>query len=208
MYDKILQIIEEINMFRRWFVAIITVFLTAAVSFSATTAKWWDSAVFYQIFPLSYLDTDGNGTGDINGITSKLDYITNLGITAIWLTPIHPHPVSFYHGYAVNDYYAVNPILGTMQDFEKLIKEAHARGVKIVMDLVMNHTSVSNQWFIESMRNNPTYANWYVWKANDPGGWPNASGNSQMPSWHKLNMPVTPETVRPIMRPLTSPSPT
>ncbi len=176
-------------MTKRFVLGIIAAVFAASLSYAAPTAKWWENAVFYQIFPMSYYDTDGDGMGDLNGITAKLDYIKSLGVTAIWLTPIHPHPLGLYHGYAVSDYYAVNPELGTMADFEKLISEAHSRGIKIVMDLVMNHTSVSNKWFVESARNNPTYANWYIWKASDPGGWPNASGNNQMPSWHKLVMP-------------------
>ncbi len=104
----------------------------------ADSTNWWQTAVFYEIFVRSFYDTDNNGIGDFNGITQKLDYLESLGITAIWLMPIHPSPS--YHGYDVVNYYSVNPEYGTMQDFKHLLKEAHKRGIRIIIDLVINHT--------------------------------------------------------------------
>ncbi len=158
-------------------------FLTSAVF---SVQKWWQDAVFYQIFPLSFYDTDANGKGDLNGITAKLDYLKKLGITGIWLTPIHPHPKSAYHGYAVDDYYAIDPTLGTMEDYENLIKSAHQKGIKIIMDLVVNHTSTENQWFLDSAKSKKSpYADWYIWKKEAPSGWKNASGNTKIPAWNQ-----------------------
>lgn len=110
-------------------------------------ANWWKDAVFYEIFVRSFYDSDGNGIGDFNGITAKLDYLndgdpnttTDLGVTGIWLMPIFPSPS--YHGYDVTDYYGVNLQYGTMDDFKHLVEEAHKRGISIVIDLVLNHTS-------------------------------------------------------------------
>ncbi len=124
--------------------------------------SWWRDAVFYEIFVRSYCDSDGNGIGDFNGITSKLDYLQSLGIKGIWLMPINPSPS--YHGYDVLNYYAVNPQYGTMDDFKTLIAEAHARGIRIIIDLVLNHTSSQHPFFIDS-NNNPhsPYRDWYIW---------------------------------------------
>src|SRR5689334_3112773 len=108
-------------------------------------ASWWRTAVFYEIFVRSYYDTNGDGIGDFNGITQKLDYLESLGVNAIWLMPIHPSPS--YHGYDVTDYHAVNPQYGTMEDFKVLLNEAHERNMHIIMDLVLNHTSSEHPWF-------------------------------------------------------------
>lgn len=119
----------------------------------ALATNWWKDAVFYEIFVRSFYDSDGNGIGDFNGITAKLDYLndgdpttnTDLGITGIWLMPIFPSPS--YHGYDVTDYYSVNPQYGTMEDFKHLVEEAHKRGIHIVIDMVINHTSDKHPWF-------------------------------------------------------------
>src|SRR5512145_2899680 len=100
---------------------------------------WWNDAVFYEIFVRSFRDSDGDGIGDFNGITEKLDYLQELGVRGLWLMPINPSPS--YHGYDVTDYYAVNPDYGTMDDFKRLLEEAHKRDIKIIIDFVMNHTS-------------------------------------------------------------------
>ena len=100
---------------------------------------------YYQIFVRSYHDTDGNGIGDFNGVTEKLDYIRDMGYTGIWLMPINPSPT--YHGYDVTDYYAVNPDYGTMADYENLVEKAHEKGIKVIMDLVVNHSSNQHPWF-------------------------------------------------------------
>ncbi len=120
--------------------------------------------ICYEIFVRSFCDSNSDGIGDLNGITSKLDYLHDLGIEAIWLTPIQPSPS--YHKYDVVDYYSIEPEYGTLDDFNRLLFEAHTRGIKVIMDLVINHTSVQHPWFQESMKgkDNP-YRNYYNWKS-------------------------------------------
>lgn len=164
--------------------------LTLAVQLPAAeraSGKWWDSAVFYQIFPLSFQDTDEDGRGDIKGILSRLDYLQELGVNALWLTPFHPRSQGFYHGYAVNDYYGVEPELGTLADYEKLIAEAHKKGIKIILDLVLNHSSADHPWFVAD-GNKTGFKDYYLWKKPAPSGWANATGNSQMPAWHEYTV--------------------
>jgi alpha-amylase len=137
---------------------------------------WWNDTVFYEIFVRSFYDSDGNGIGDFNGIVEKLDYLndgnpqttTDLGITGIWLMPINP--AASYHGYDPTDYYAVNPDYGTMDDFNRLLQECHKRGIRVIIDMVYNHTSTKHPWFIES-RDQPesTKRDWYVWSSTNPG---------------------------------------
>lgn len=137
---------------------------------------WWNDTIFYEIFVRSFYDSNGDGIGDLNGITQKLDYLNDgnpstnddLGVTGIWLMPITVSPS--YHGYAVTDYYAIDPEYGTMDDFKTLLDEAHARGLRVIIDLVMNHTSNQHPWFV-SASGSPTspYRNWYIWSATDPG---------------------------------------
>ncbi len=145
---------------------------TATPALEAEPANWWNEAVFYEIFVRSFYDTDGNGIGDFNGITQKLDYLESLGITAIWLMPIHPSPS--YHGYDVTDYYAVNSDYGTMDDFKNLLAEAHKRNIRIIIDLVLNHTSSQHPWFVEA-NSDPSskYHDYYVWSETGEGngGW-------------------------------------
>lgn len=129
--------------------------------------SWWNNSVFYEIFVRSFYDSDGNGTGDFKGITRKLDYLKDLGISGIWLMPVNPSPS--YHGYDVTDYRAVNPAYGTMADFKELVAEAHKRGIRIIIDYVMNHSSNQHPWFQQSAANNPAYRNFYRWSATDPG---------------------------------------
>ncbi len=137
--------------------------------------QWWDHAVFYEIFVRSFNDSNGDGIGDFKGLTAKLDYLndgdptttTDLGITAIWLMPINPSPS--YHGYDVTDYYSINPEYGTIEDFKGFLAEAHKRGIHVIMDFVVNHTSVEHPWFIASQDVNSEYRDWYVWSETDPG---------------------------------------
>ncbi|NWF64167.1 MAG: DUF3459 domain-containing protein [Chloroflexi bacterium] len=141
----------------------------AAATPKATQPKrdWWRTAVFYEIFVRSFYDTDGNGIGDFNGVAAKLDYLQELGVTAIWLMPIHPSPS--YHGYDVLNYYAVNPQYGSMEDFKNLLAEAHKRDMRIIIDLVINHTSSQHPWFRDADTNlDSAYRNFYVW-ADSPG---------------------------------------
>ena len=136
----------------------------------APQLPWWREAVFYEIFVRSFYDTDGNGIGDFNGITQKLDYLQELGINAIWLMPIHPSPT--YHGYDVINYYAVNADYGTLDDFKRLLEEAHNREIRIIIDLVINHTSSQHPWFQEANRNlESKYRDYYVWAQDGGNGW-------------------------------------
>ncbi|MCX6082724.1 MAG: alpha-amylase family glycosyl hydrolase [Chloroflexi bacterium] len=129
---------------------------------------WWRDAVFYEIFVRSFSDSNSDGIGDFNGITQKLDYLKSLGITAIWLMPIHPSPS--YHGYDVVNYYTVNPQYGSMDDFKHLVDEAHARNIHIIIDLVLNHTSIQHPWFADALSNPKTkYRDWYVWAPSSSG---------------------------------------
>ena len=137
--------------------------------------RWWDGTVFYEIFVRSFYDSDGDGIGDFNGITEKLDYLndgdpattTDLGVTGIWLMPIFPSPS--YHGYDVTDYYTVNPQYGTVEDFKNLLAEAHKRGIRVIIDLVINHTSDQHPWFEQAIDPASPYHDWYIWSEKDPG---------------------------------------
>jgi glycosidase len=131
------------------------------------SGPWWNDTVFYEIFVRSFKDSDGDGVGDFNGITEKLDYLQALGIRGIWLMPIHPSPS--YHGYDVTDYYAVNSDYGTLDDFKRLLAEAHQRDIKIIIDLVLNHTSAQHPWFKKALQGDQEYRNWYIWSDTDPG---------------------------------------
>lgn len=128
---------------------------------------WWKSATVYQIYPKSFNDTNGDGIGDINGIIEKLDYIKTLGADVLWLTPMYRSPQND-NGYDISDYYSLQPEFGTMDDLRRLFNEAHRRNLKIVMDIVVNHTSTAHHWFQEALKgkNNP-YRDYYIWR--DPG---------------------------------------
>ena len=132
--------------------------------------KWWQTSQVYQIYPKSFLDTTGSGTGDLNGITARLDYLKTLGVGAVWMTPVYPSPM-VDNGYDIADYTAIDPSYGTMEDMERLIAEAKKRGIRIVMDLVYNHSSDQHPWFLASKkdRTNPK-ADWYVWRDAKPDG--------------------------------------
>jgi len=136
-------------------------------------SQWWKKSVVYQIYPRSFCDSNGDGIGDINGINFKLDYIKKLGADVIWISPIYKSPM-FDNGYDISDYTAINPEFGTMEDFDRLLKEAHDLGLKIVMDLVVNHTSNQHQWFLESRssKDNPK-RDFYIWRDGKNGGPPN-----------------------------------
>jgi alpha-glucosidase len=137
--------------------------------------EWWQSAVFYQIYPRSFADSDADGTGDLSGIASRLDYLSEtLKVNAIWISPFYKSPM-VDNGYDVQDYYAIDPLFGTSSDLEYLIKEAKARNLRVIMDWIPNHTSDTHQWFTESRssRSNPR-RDWYVWRdSSEDGGPPN-----------------------------------
>ena len=130
----------------------------------ARATKWWSRAVIYQVYPRSFADSDGDGVGDLPGITSRLDYLKTLGVDAIWLSPIYASPGDD-HGYDISDYQSVDPIFGTLADFDRLVAEAHGRGIRIVMDLVVNHTSDEHEWFVESASSiDSPKRDWYWWR--------------------------------------------
>ena len=136
-----------------------------------TKLKWWQTAVFYQIYPRSFADGNGDGVGDFRGITDKLDYLSSLGIDAIWLSPHFPSP-NWDCGYDISDYMTVAPEYGTLEDFKLFLRESHRRGIRVILDLVLNHSSDEHPWFLESKssRDNPK-ADWYVWVDTPPNNW-------------------------------------
>ncbi|GEK89585.1 glucan 1,6-alpha-glucosidase [Alkalibacterium putridalgicola] len=135
--------------------------------------KWWQNAVIYQIYPRSFKDSNGDGIGDIPGIISRLDYLKELGIDAIWLSPVYESP-NDDNGYDISDYQAIHPDFGTMADMDRLIEEAKSRGIRIVMDLVVNHTSDEHQWFVEGRKSKDNeYRDYYIWRDPVNGEAPN-----------------------------------
>ncbi len=144
--------------------------------------EWWRDAVGYEIFVRSFQDSNGDGIGDFKGIEQRLDYLTSLGVDLVWLMPIHPSPS--YHGYDVTDYRAVNAEYGTMEDFDALIAAAKKKGIRIIIDMVLNHSSDRHPWFIESKKGptNPKYT-WYSWKDEMPTGWTRPWDGE--PVWHE-----------------------
>ncbi|MGA4721572.1 alpha,alpha-phosphotrehalase [Fictibacillus nanhaiensis] len=143
---------------------------------------WWKRSVVYQIYPKSFNDTTGNGTGDIDGIIEKLDYLKDLGVDVLWLTPIYDSPQRD-NGYDIRDYYKIFEDFGTMEDFDRLLQEAHERDLKIIMDIVVNHTSTEHEWFQQSRlsKDNP-YRDFYIWKdsveGEEPSNWVSKFGGS------------------------------
>jgi alpha-glucosidase len=137
-----------------------------------TNHLWWQTGVIYQIYPRSFQDSNGDGIGDLRGIVQRLDYLQWLGIKAIWISPVYPSPMADF-GYDISDYTDIHPLFGKMNDFDELLKEAHNRGIKVVLDLVPNHTSHKHPWFLESSssRDNPK-RDWYIWKDAKPDGGP------------------------------------
>ena len=147
--------------------------------------RWWKESVVYQIYPRSFCDSNGDGIGDLNGITSKLDYLKELGIDVIWLSPVYQSP-NDDNGYDISDYQAIMDEFGTMEDFDRMLAAAHERGIKILMDLVVNHTSDEHKWFIESRKStdNP-YRDYYIWRpSKEDGSLPNNWGSCfSGPAW-------------------------
>lgn len=134
---------------------------------------WWKRAVVYQIYPKSFQDTTGNGIGDLQGIIKRLDYLQTLGIDVIWLTPVYQSPQKD-NGYDISDYFSIDPMYGTMEDFEELLNEAHKRNIKLIMDLVINHTSTEHNWFKQAAKSKEnSYRDFYIWKDPVNGGPPN-----------------------------------
>ena len=147
--------------------------------------RWWTESVVYQIYPRSFCDSNGDGIGDLNGITSKLDYLKELGVDVIWLSPVYKSP-NDDNGYDISDYQDIMDEFGTMEDFDRMLATAHEKGIKIMMDLVVNHTSDEHKWFIESRKStdNP-YRDYYIWRpAKEDGSLPNNWGSCfSGPAW-------------------------
>ena len=156
--------------------------------------------VVYQIYPKSYQDTTGNGLGDLRGIISHLDHLKDLGISMIWLNPIYPSPQKD-NGYDVDDYTAINPDYGTMEDFEQLVKEAKKRGIGIMLDMVFNHTSTEHEWFKKAMAGDEKYKNYYIWKKGKDGmlptNWPSKFGAPAGNMWISLTNTICTFSIQP-----------
>ena len=173
------------------FVLVLTVLLASLAAVAQTTKKsfdaeghqWWQHAVFYEIYPRSFADSNNDGVGDLNGITSKLDYLKELGVDAIWITPCFPSPqVDF--GYDVSDYENIDPMYGTLADFDALVAAAKKRGIHVILDLVVNHTSDQHKWFLDSKSSRTSERrDWYIWRdgkgpGQPPNNWTSTFGGS------------------------------
>ena len=137
---------------------------------------WWKQKVIYQIYPMSFCDSNGDGIGDLPGIISRLDYLQKLGVGALWLSPVYPSP-NKDNGYDISDYCNIHPNYGTLQDMDTLIAEAKKRDIRIIMDLVINHTSDQHEWFQKSRRRIEPYTDYYIWRKGEKGKKPTNWGN-------------------------------
>lgn len=163
--------------------ALLPVLLTLSLHAAQWHNEWSRGAVCYEIFVRSFADSDGDGIGDLKGLTAKLDYIKSLGADAVWLTPIFQSPS--YHGYDTTDYETIEKDFGTNDDFRKFVAEAHKRNIRVILDFVMNHTSNEHPWFLDSASSPKSkHRNWYIWRTANPG-WKQPWGGD--PSWHFLN---------------------
>jgi alpha-glucosidase len=163
-----------------WSVALIALGLCSTISYTQTRRpavdadghQWWQNAVFYEIYPRSFADSNNDGIGDLKGITSKLDYLKNLGVDAIWISPCYPSPQIDF-GYDVSDYENIDPMYGTLKDFQHLSDRAKKRDIRIIMDFVLNHTSPQHKWFIDSASSRTSaYRDWYIWRDGKAPGVP------------------------------------
>lgn len=144
-----------------------------------TDKDWWETASFYQIYPRSFKDSNGDGIGDLNGVREKLPYLKSLGITATWLSPIFLSPMKDF-GYDIQDFFSIQPEYGTMEDFDALIAEANRQGIKIILDFVPNHSSDLNEWFKKSANREEGFEDFYIWHAGYPD--PNNSSKRLPPN--------------------------
>jgi glycosidase len=132
--------------------------------------QWWQTGVIYQVYPRSFQDTDGDGVGDLRGITAWLDYLVGLGVDAVWISPFYPSPMADF-GYDVTDYTGVDPLFGTLEDFDALLAAAHAKGLRVILDFVPNHSSDQHPWFVESRSSRECpKRDWYLWHDAAPPG--------------------------------------
>jgi alpha-glucosidase len=150
---------------------------------SESAESWWRHGIFYQIYPRSFQDSNADGVGDIAGIIDRLPYLLALGVDAIWLSPIFPSPMADF-GYDISDYTGIDPLFGRIEDFDALISAVHASGLKLILDLVPNHTSDQHPWFIESRRSRDAQKrDWYIWRepaadGGPPNNWMSEFGGS------------------------------
>jgi alpha-glucosidase len=154
-------------------------------NYGSNGTAWWKRGIIYQIYPRSFQDSNGDGIGDLNGIRRRLDYLTWLGIDAIWISPIYPSPMADF-GYDITDYCNIDPVFGTLADFSALLHEAHQRGLKVILDFVPNHTSDRHLWFVESRSSQrDDKRDWYIWRDGKPDGQPPNNWISQFggPAW-------------------------
>lgn len=174
----------KFNLLNRLFIFLLMIYTSIGFSQKTTDKKWWKEAVFYQIYMPSYADSNGDGYGDFKGMTQKLDYLQNLGVKGIWLTPFLKSP-KVDNGYDVSDYYEVDPTYGNKADFDTFLNAAHKRGIKVIIDMVFNHTSTDSKWFEESRKSkdNP-YRDYYIWK-DEPNNWESFFGGT---AWEKDNL--------------------
>jgi alpha-glucosidase len=153
---------------------------------SVPTARWWEKGVVYQIYPLSFYDSNGDGLGDLAGIRAKLDHLLWLGVDAVWISPIYPSPLADF-GYDVSDYCNIDPRFGTLEQFDALVREMHERGLRVILDFIPNHTSDQHPWFLES-KSSRTNAkrDWYIWRDPAPDGGAPSNWLSEFggPAWH------------------------
>jgi len=170
------QLNISVSIMKLCFTFILLVYTNILFAQSTNKTYWWNESVFYEVFVRSFKDSDGDGNGDLKGLIEKIDYLNDgdssthqdLGVTALWLMPVMESPS--YHGYDVTDYRTIEQDYGTSEDFKNLINEAHKRGVKVIIDLVMNHTSSQHSWFQQSIDPNAAKRNWYVWESTKPAG--------------------------------------
>jgi len=160
---------------------------TSQLNTKQQASPWWESAIFYQIWPRSFYDSDADGHGDFNGMTQKLPYLQELGVNALWLTPMFEAPS--YHGYDFTEFYQVENDYGSMAEFEAFIKAADDKGMKVILDLVINHISSNHEWFQRSANNEAPYADYFIWRDDMPkvgSGWGHAWSNNDQPDavWH------------------------
>ena len=140
--------------------------------------KWWQKSVVYQIYPRSFYDANGDGIGDINGIIQKLDYLKDLGVNAVWLCPCYKSP-NCDNGYDISDYRDIAEEFGTLEEWKKMVAEMHARGIKLIMDFVGNHTSSEHKWFKEARRSKDNYYHdYYIWRDSIPNDWQSEFGGT------------------------------
>ena len=142
--------------------------LIVLLCISSTLAKeWWQNSIVYQVYPRSFQDSDGDGTGDIKGIQTRLPYLSEIGIETVWISPVYKSPMADF-GYDISDFMDIDPIFGTLEDFKTLVESARELGIKIVMDFVPNHSSDQHDWFVQSVAKIEPYTDYYIWK--DPSG--------------------------------------